>query len=107
VKQVGALAGTASTVAADHVFALTGYYAPTDLIESVGAAFDPQTLAADLDEGTRESTVPGLFVVGSAGCGRRTSDVFIENGLVHAARAMDAAVQLVAAGGRGRQLASR
>ena len=35
------------------------------------------------------------------------TDVFIENGLVHAARAMDAAVQLVAAGGRSRQLASR
>lgn len=97
---------TVSSIPADHVFALTGYYAPTDLLESVGAAYDPQSLAADLDEDTRESTIPGLFVVGSAGCGRRTSDVFIENGLVHADQAMKAVVRLVAAQGRGRRLIS-
>lgn len=90
------------TIAADHVFALTGYYAPTDLLESVGAAFDPETLAADLDADTRESTVPGLFIVGSAGCGRRTADVFIENGLVHASMAMAVVVQRVAAAKRTR-----
>jgi len=28
--------------------------------------------------------VPGLYCIGSAGFGRRTSDVFIENGLAHA-----------------------
>lgn len=98
---------TGRTIGADHVFALTGYYAPTDLLESVGASFDPVTLVADLDQDTRESTVPGLFVVGSAGCGRRTADVFIENGLVHASRAMTAVGQRVAAAARAAQLSSR
>jgi hypothetical protein len=32
--------------------------------------------------------VPGLYCIGSAGFGTRTSDVFIENGLVHAERAV-------------------
>jgi len=94
------LAPTTRTIAADQVFALTGYYAPTDLLESAGATYDPETLAADLDQDTRESSVPGLFVVGSAGCGRRTSDVFIENGLVHASQALRAVVQRVAAANR-------
>ncbi|HET8985705.1 MAG TPA: YpdA family putative bacillithiol disulfide reductase [Trueperaceae bacterium] len=99
--------GTSRTVLADHVFALTGYYAPTDLLESVGAAFDPVTLAAVLDQETRESTVPGLYVVGSAGCGRRTSDVFIENGLVHASQAMTSVVQRVATAQRAGRLTPR
>jgi hypothetical protein len=32
--------------------------------------------------------VPGLYVVGSAASGNRTSEVFVENGLVHARAAM-------------------
>lgn len=95
------------TIPADQVFALTGYYAPTDLLESVGASFDPVTLAAVLDEQTRESTVPGLYVVGSAGCGRRTSDVFIENGLVHASQAMASVIERVAASKRAGHLTVR
>jgi thioredoxin reductase (NADPH) len=98
---------TTRTIPADHVFALTGYYAPTDLLESVGATFDPVTLAAELDQETRESTVPGLYVVGSAGCGRRTSDVFIENGLVHASQAMTSVVQRVAASKRAGHLTAQ
>jgi len=95
------------TLPADHVFALTGYYAPTDLLESVGASYDPVSLAADLDPHTRESTVPGLFVVGSAGCGRRTSDVFIENGLVHASQAMEAVMRRVTADSRAGHVTAR
>ena len=41
-----------------------------------------------LDAETFESTVPGLYFIGSAGFGDRTSDVFIENGLVHARQAV-------------------
>ena len=41
-----------------------------------------------LDDRTFETTVPGLFVVGSAGFGPRTGEVFIENGRLHARAAV-------------------
>ena len=88
--------GATRSVAADHVFALTGYHAPTHLVEGAGATVDPDTLAVHLDPDTRESDVRGLFVVGSAGSGRLTSDVFIENGLVHAEHAMAAVEERIA-----------
>lgn len=73
---------------ADRVFLLTGYYAPPELLRGAGVRVDEGTLAAALDPATFESNVPGLFVIGSAGCGTRTSDVFIENGLIHARMAL-------------------
>jgi len=76
-------------VPADRVFLLTGYHASDTLLRPLGARIDPTTLAAELDE-SFQTTVPGLYCIGSAGFGRRTSDVFIENGLVHARRAIDA-----------------
>ena len=72
----------------DFTFALTGYYASPTLLERIGADLDPDTYAAELNEDTFESTVPGLYLIGSAGFGTRTSDVFIENGIVHARRAL-------------------
>ncbi|MDZ7801377.1 MAG: YpdA family putative bacillithiol disulfide reductase [Trueperaceae bacterium] len=74
-------------IPAERVFLLTGYHAPPTLLHQVGAEVDEATLAAELDDNF-ETTVPGLFCIGSAGFGRRTSDVFIENGLVHAEAAM-------------------
>jgi thioredoxin reductase (NADPH) len=76
-------------IPADRVFLLTGYHAAGALLRQVGARVDPTTLAAELDA-SFQTTVPGLYCIGSAGFGRRTSDVFIENGLVHARRAIDA-----------------
>lgn len=75
-------------IPAHRVFLLTGYYAPPDLLAGAGASHDPESLSCRLDPETFESEVPGLYVVGSAGCGLRTSDVFIENGLEHARRAV-------------------
>jgi len=80
-------------IATDQTFLLTGYYASPDLLRSAGATLDDATLAARLDPESFESDVPGLFVVGSAGFGTRTSDVFIENGIVHARKAMAAIVR--------------
>lgn len=74
---------------ADRVLALTGYFAAPQLLQAAGVTVDPQTLAATLDPATHESNVPGLYVIGSAGYGYRTSDVFIENGLLHARAAMN------------------
>ncbi|MDZ7708074.1 MAG: YpdA family putative bacillithiol disulfide reductase [Trueperaceae bacterium] len=75
--------GRRLTIPAERVFLLTGYHAAGDLLDQVGAVTDEVTLAAELDE-QFQTTVPGLYCIGSAGFGRRTSDVFIENGLVHA-----------------------
>ncbi len=73
---------------ADQAFVLTGYSAPTWLIEGAGVQVDPETRKARVDPETYESNVPGLYVVGSASSGRKTSEVFVENGLVHARAAM-------------------
>jgi thioredoxin reductase (NADPH) len=75
-------------LAADRVFLLTGYYADPGLLHGIGVRTDPVTLAAELDADTFETTVPGVYCIGSAGFGTRTSDVFIENGLVHAEKAV-------------------
>ncbi len=76
----------------DQTFLLTGYFASPALLRSAGVSVDDATLAARLDPDSFESDVPGLFVIGSAGFGTRTSDVFIENGIVHARKAMAAIV---------------
>ncbi|MEX2535525.1 MAG: YpdA family putative bacillithiol disulfide reductase [Trueperaceae bacterium] len=75
-------------IPAHQVFLLTGYYAPPTLLTTAGVKHDPKTLACDLDPDTFESNVPGLYLIGSAGHGNRTSDVFIENGIEHAKGAM-------------------
>jgi len=74
---------------ADQAFVLTGYSAPTWLIERAGVRVDPVTRKAHVNPDTYESNVPGLYVVGSASSGTQTSEVFVENGLVHARSAMD------------------
>jgi thioredoxin reductase (NADPH) len=80
--------GEEIVIPSHQVFLLTGYYAPPNLLADAGVRHDPETLACELDENTFESNVPGLYLVGSAGFGVRTSDVFIENGLEHVRRAM-------------------
>jgi thioredoxin reductase (NADPH) len=79
--------GRRLTVPAQRVFLLTGYHAAPELLRDAGAVVDAGTLAAELDE-HYQTSVPGLYCIGSGGFGRRTSDVFIENGLVHAEVAM-------------------
>ncbi|HEX7021375.1 MAG TPA: YpdA family putative bacillithiol disulfide reductase [Trueperaceae bacterium] len=72
----------------DQTFALTGYFASPALLEQAGVHIDPDDLSAELNPETFETNVPGLYVIGSAGFGMRTSDVFIENGLTHTHKAM-------------------
>jgi thioredoxin reductase (NADPH) len=73
---------------ADRVLLLLGYRADPALLLAAGAEVDTATAVATVDPGTRETTVPGLYAIGSAGQGGRTSDVFIENGLPHARAAV-------------------
>lgn len=71
-----------------QTFALTGYFASTDLLEAAGVKINKQDFSALHSTETFETNVPGLYVLGSAGYGSRTSDVFIENGLIHVEKAM-------------------
>ncbi len=80
--------GETLSIPTDQTFALTGYYASTKLLEQVGVSITSENCSAQLSEDTFETNVPGFFVIGSAGYGTRTSDVFIENGLVHAEKAI-------------------
>jgi thioredoxin reductase (NADPH) len=80
---------------ADRVYALTGYQASSQLLRTAGVQVDTETQAAKLDPVTFESNVAGVYVIGSAGFGNRTSDVFIENGLLHARAAMNSLVARV------------
>ncbi len=72
--------GLERVIAADRVYALTGYHPDFDLIESIGVQIDPETGRPSLDAATLETNVAGVHLAGSVGAGRHTSEVFIENG---------------------------
>ncbi len=81
--------GERLVIPTDQTFLLTGYYANAELLQQAGVAVDPSDGSAQHSDETFETNVPGLYVIGSAGYGTRTSDVFIENGIVHANKALD------------------
>jgi len=62
------------------VYALTGYHPDFDLFKRMGIALDAKTLRATVDPETRETNVPGIYMVGSIAAGRAISEIFIENG---------------------------
>ncbi len=72
--------GNRETIAADRVFLLTGYHPDFSMLERLGIELDPETGKAAIDPETLETSVPGLYLAGSVAAGRRTSEVFIENG---------------------------
>ncbi len=73
-------AGAMVTVAADRVYALTGYHPDFALLRQIGIAFDAAGDRPLLNPETLESSVPGVYLAGSVGAGRFISEVFIENG---------------------------
>ena len=81
--------GETFSIPTDMTFALTGYYAAPEMVEGLGVDFNPEDGSVSLNDETLESNVSGLYFIGSSGFGARTSDVFIENGLVHAQKALD------------------
>ncbi len=77
----------------DFTFALTGYRPNLSFLADLGLAEHTDGCLVLGD--TFESSVPGLYVVGSAGFAGRTNQVFIENGREHALGAVaDIAGQL-------------
>lgn len=74
-------------VQADKIFLLTGYRSEPMLARDLGANIE-NDLSVVVNPDTFESSVPGAYVIGSAAFGTRTSEVFIENGLLHARAAL-------------------
>jgi thioredoxin reductase (NADPH) len=72
--------GDEERIRADRVYALTGYHPDFDLMTGIGITLDVATGRPVLNPETLESNVPGVYLAGSAGAGRNTSEVFIENG---------------------------
>ncbi len=78
---------TGGELPADAVFLLTGFVADATLVREAGAEVREDGSVV-LGDATFETTAPGLYVVGSAGYGGRTGEVFIENGRLHAQAAI-------------------
>jgi thioredoxin reductase (NADPH) len=72
--------GQEERIPADRVYALTGYHPDFDLMREIGITIDDATGRPALNPETLETNVPGVYLAGSAGAGRHTSEVFIENG---------------------------
>jgi thioredoxin reductase (NADPH) len=67
----------------DFVFALTGYHPDFEFLEGMGVRFEGPDRLPVCDAETLESNVPGLYLAGVILAGRRTNDIFIENGRFH------------------------
>jgi len=78
-------------VPADFVLLLTGYRMDTRLYEQAGLELAGANQAPVLDEATQESSVPGIYVAGTAAAGTQVRfRLFIENCHVHVARILAA-----------------
>ena len=73
-------------IPAEGVFLLTGYHPDVDLMRRAGIGCDDETLEPELNKETFESNVPNLFIAGGAIAGKRTGNIFIENGRFHGER---------------------
>lgn len=78
--------GTTWELPTHFTFALTGYRPDLTFLAELNLATQPDQCLV-LDE-HYQSSVPGLYVVGSAGFAGRTNQVFIENGRFHADHAV-------------------
>jgi thioredoxin reductase (NADPH) len=77
---IGTGAGVTERLPADRVYALIGFHPDLELFRRTGIAYDEPTGRPTLDPESLESSVPGVFVAGSATAGNKISEVFIENG---------------------------
>jgi thioredoxin reductase (NADPH) len=72
---------------ADDVLLLTGYVQDASLFESAGMVLEGEGRAPKYNPMTMETTVPGLYVAGTAAAGTQSRfKLFIENCHVHGAR---------------------
>ena len=87
------------TLANDFVFALTGYHPDFSFLEKLGIEIKGEDRMPSFDPVSLESNVPGIYLAGVIVAGRRTNEVFIENGRFHGKQI---AVALESALGRDR-----
>jgi thioredoxin reductase (NADPH) len=79
--------GSTFDLPADFVLLLTGYVADHSLFEMAGAELEGENRSPKHNGNTMETTVPGLFVAGTAAAGTQVSfRLFIENCHVHVER---------------------
>jgi thioredoxin reductase (NADPH) len=72
------------TIPNHTVFALTGYHPDFCFLERLGVRLDEvKDRAPVCNPGTLESSVPGIYLAGVIIAGRRTNEIFIENGRFH------------------------
>jgi thioredoxin reductase (NADPH) len=82
--------GPREEIPAEGVFLLTGYHADADLMRRAGIQINDETLEPALNPETFETNVPNLYIAGGAIAGRRTGNIFIENGRFHGQKIIDA-----------------
>jgi thioredoxin reductase (NADPH) len=85
--------GAREEIPAEGVFLLTGYHPDVDLMRNAGIRCDEETLAPDMSMETFETNVPNLFIAGGAIAGKKTGNIFIENGRFHGQRIIDLLAQ--------------
>jgi thioredoxin reductase (NADPH) len=78
--------GGEERLAADHVYAMTGFAPNLELVRGVGVPIDETTGIPAHDPATLETTVPGVFIGGVVIAGYDANKVFIENGRFHGDR---------------------
>ncbi len=67
----------------DFVLAMTGYHPDFTFLRSLGIEFMQDACRPVLKPETLESNVPGIYLAGVIVAGKRTNEVFIENGRFH------------------------
>ena len=75
--------GAESALAADHVYAMTGFLPNTRLLVQLGVPLDPVDGIPAHDPSTMETSVPGVFIAGVIASGNHANRIFIENGRDH------------------------
>jgi len=85
--------GGTREVPAQQVFALTGYHCSTKFFDQLGVRYSTETLRAEHNPETFETSVNGVYLAGSVLGGRLNGEIFIENGRFHGEALMRAIVK--------------
>jgi thioredoxin reductase (NADPH) len=70
-------------IPAAQVFALTGYHPDFEFLRKQGVRLNRDSLRPEINPETLESNVPGIYLAGVIVGGKRTAEIFIENGRFH------------------------
>ena len=72
--------GNEERILADRVYPLIGFHPDLALFDRIGIAYDRASGRPEINPDTLETSVPGVYVVGSVTAGTKISEIFIENG---------------------------